>query len=83
VLNYALVARRPVPGPASCRYTVKPFCFSGHLPGTLDVQQYMVFSATVYPIAAMKDTIYIILAILCAALTFFFLVKKMKDDCIP
>ena len=31
----------------------------------------------------MKDIIYIILAIIIAGLTFAFMVKKMKDDCIP
>jgi len=31
----------------------------------------------------MKDIIYILLAIIIAGLTFAFLVKKMKDDCIP
>jgi len=31
----------------------------------------------------MKNIIYIILAIIIAVLTFVFLVKKMKDDCIP
>jgi hypothetical protein len=31
----------------------------------------------------MKNIIYIILAIIIAVLTFIFLVKKMKDDCIP
>ena len=36
-----------------------------------------------YTIFVMKDTIHIIIAILLAGLTFFFLVRKMKDDCIP
>jgi len=31
----------------------------------------------------MKNIIYIILAFITAGLTFAFLVKKMKDDCIP
>jgi len=31
----------------------------------------------------MKDIIHIILAILVALLAFVFMVKKMKDDCIP
>ena len=31
----------------------------------------------------MKDIIYLILAIIIAGLTFAFMVKKMKDDCIP
>jgi hypothetical protein len=31
----------------------------------------------------MKNIIHIILAIILAVLTFVFLVKKMKDDCIP
>jgi len=31
----------------------------------------------------MKNIIYIILAVIIAVLTFVFLVKKMKDDCIP
>jgi len=31
----------------------------------------------------MKDIIYILVAIIIAGLTFAFLVKKMKDDCIP
>jgi hypothetical protein len=31
----------------------------------------------------MKDIIYIILAFIIAGLTFAFLAKKMKDECIP
>ena len=31
----------------------------------------------------MKDIIHIILAIFIALLAFVFMVKKMKDDCIP
>ncbi len=31
----------------------------------------------------MKDIIHIILAVLIAILAFVFMVKKMKDDCIP
>jgi len=31
----------------------------------------------------MKNIIHIVLAFIFAGLTFFFLVKKMKDDCIP
>ncbi len=31
----------------------------------------------------MKDFIYIIVAFIIAGLTFAFLVKKFKDDCIP
>ena len=31
----------------------------------------------------MKDIIHIILAILIAILAFVFMVKKMKDDCMP
>jgi len=31
----------------------------------------------------MKDIIYIIVAFIIAGLTFAFLVKKFKDDCIP
>lgn len=31
----------------------------------------------------MRDIIHIILAIIFAGVTFVFLIKKMKDDCIP
>jgi hypothetical protein len=59
------------------------FVFPGPFPALLTYSSTWYFQQAVCLIAAMKDTIYIILAILCAALTFFFLVKKMKDDCIP